>query len=357
MAIFRGRQSERNAVKAAIAIQKSFKHHNDQIRNEDDRILTKIGINSGGVYFWNLDGSRSNPDPQGTVVDIASRLCDLAKPEQILCTASVKTSCMNSRGINFGDEVERELKGVPGKTKICEVLWTDNKKQLRINDTGHFSRKVSKYNETMAEIKRIKNRGGDHNSAVALCNNLLALDPQDFAANVLLGRLYEKKENHADALKCFERALQSEPFSLIARDLACSSSFFVNEANLTPEKIDFLIQESESILNSAIETADEFREYIVKNSLAYYYIQKYLVTKEKQDLNKAKQHIDHVSKYFESLFSLLQASTLDTEGFIQACLGNYEEARDMLKKSINIKDNVPTTMRHLADVTERLNQM
>lgn len=73
-------------VNAAIRIQNHFHSINEHV-GQDERILTRIGISCGTVIDFttlNPKGKAVN-DPQGSTVDLAARLCSLAKATQIVC--------------------------------------------------------------------------------------------------------------------------------------------------------------------------------------------------------------------------------------------------------------------------------
>jgi class 3 adenylate cyclase len=54
-------------------------------------------------------------------VTIASRVCDLAEPGEVLVTRTVTDQVVGS-GIDFEDRGERELKGVPGTWRLFAVM-------------------------------------------------------------------------------------------------------------------------------------------------------------------------------------------------------------------------------------------
>jgi class 3 adenylate cyclase len=70
----------------------------------------RAGVHTGEVE---LRGS----DIAGLAVTIASRVCDLAGPDDVLVTGTV-TDLMVGSGIEFEERGERELKGVPGKWRL-----------------------------------------------------------------------------------------------------------------------------------------------------------------------------------------------------------------------------------------------
>jgi class 3 adenylate cyclase len=73
----------------------------------------RAGVHTGEVE---LRGS----DIAGLAVTIAGRVCDLAGPSEVLVTRTVTDHVVGS-GIEFEDQGERELKGVPGKWRLFGV--------------------------------------------------------------------------------------------------------------------------------------------------------------------------------------------------------------------------------------------
>jgi class 3 adenylate cyclase len=73
----------------------------------------RAGVHTGEVEV-------RGDDIAGLAVTIAKRVCDLAGPGQVLVSETVR-SMMVGTGINFQDEGERELKGVPATWRTFSV--------------------------------------------------------------------------------------------------------------------------------------------------------------------------------------------------------------------------------------------
>lgn len=115
-------------INAAIRIIESFEEYNQGVLDDFERIETKIGLAVGKVvYFY-------NSDPQGSIVDLASRIEATAKPNQILVQKEVLDLCdkslissMVGRGLQFSSNdyisapVKLKLKGVESPQDIVEV--------------------------------------------------------------------------------------------------------------------------------------------------------------------------------------------------------------------------------------------
>jgi class 3 adenylate cyclase len=59
-------------------------------------------------------------DIAGLAVTIAKRICDLAAPGQVLVSETVRASMVGA-GIEFNDQGEHRLKGVPGSWRLHAV--------------------------------------------------------------------------------------------------------------------------------------------------------------------------------------------------------------------------------------------
>jgi class 3 adenylate cyclase len=113
-------------IQAAIRIQKHFALFNRNV-TEDEQILTRIGISCGSVIdFTGLNAKgKQVKDPQGSAVDLAARLCALAKPTQIIIDHA--TSDLLEKQTSFkcalSDSWLRSLKGFGAKVPVRAVVW------------------------------------------------------------------------------------------------------------------------------------------------------------------------------------------------------------------------------------------
>jgi adenylate cyclase len=121
MAIFEGEGMEANAVRAGVEIQTSLRELNDQRRLHGKVILeVGIGINQGPAVVGNM-GSKNRMDYTviGDVVNLAARLCALARPGQIIAAESV----INNTDGEFRVSRSRPIrfKGLHRAIDICEI--------------------------------------------------------------------------------------------------------------------------------------------------------------------------------------------------------------------------------------------
>ncbi|MBN2091280.1 HAMP domain-containing protein [candidate division KSB1 bacterium] len=88
MGVFESDSHEKNALKAAVGIQKAICGLNRK-RIEDNKVILEVGVglNSGPAVLGRM-GSQDRMDYSvvGSIVNVASYLCDRAKPRQILVT-------------------------------------------------------------------------------------------------------------------------------------------------------------------------------------------------------------------------------------------------------------------------------
>jgi class 3 adenylate cyclase len=80
---------------------------------KDIGLKLRAGIHTGEVE------ARSD-DIAGLAVTIASRVCDLAGPGQVLTSETVRGHMVGT-GIEFRDQGEHQLKGVPGAWRLFTV--------------------------------------------------------------------------------------------------------------------------------------------------------------------------------------------------------------------------------------------
>jgi class 3 adenylate cyclase len=80
---------------------------------KDIGLEVRAGVHTGEVEM-------RGDDIGGLAVTIAKRVCDLAGPGQVLVTRTV-TDLVVGTGIEFNDQGEHQLKGVPGTWRLCAV--------------------------------------------------------------------------------------------------------------------------------------------------------------------------------------------------------------------------------------------
>ena len=105
--------SASNSVECAIAIQKSFASHNQNF--PDTAINVRIGICAG-------EPVEEDQRLFGSTVQLTSRICDKAEPDQILVASVIKDLCLGKQ-FTFSDQGESVLKGFDQPLRIYEVQW------------------------------------------------------------------------------------------------------------------------------------------------------------------------------------------------------------------------------------------
>ena len=105
--------SASSAVECAVAIQQSFAARNR--RNPDTAINVRIGICAG-------EPVEEDNRLFGSTVQLTSRICDKAAPDQILVASVIKDLCLGKQ-FNFSDRGEATLKGFDQPLHIYEVQW------------------------------------------------------------------------------------------------------------------------------------------------------------------------------------------------------------------------------------------
>ena len=103
------------AVGCAIAIQKALFSHNQ--KQPDAKINVRIGICAG-------EPVEEDQRLFGSTVQLTSRICDKADPDQILVAPVIRDLCLGKR-FSFKDQGEFPLKGFDQPLRMYEVPWQD----------------------------------------------------------------------------------------------------------------------------------------------------------------------------------------------------------------------------------------
>jgi class 3 adenylate cyclase len=80
---------------------------------KDLGLALRAGVHTGEI-------EARGDDIAGLAVTIAKRVCDLAEPDQVLVSETVRSLIVGS-GIEFEDQGEHQLKGVPGTWRLHAV--------------------------------------------------------------------------------------------------------------------------------------------------------------------------------------------------------------------------------------------
>jgi adenylate cyclase len=110
--------SAATAIECAIAIQRAFAKHNQGHPNRPIRV--RIGLNAGEPIL--TEGRLF-----GTAVHTTFRICTYAQPGQIL-VSEVIYQLAAGRGVAFVNRGRIALKGLPGRVRLYEVRWVDERK-------------------------------------------------------------------------------------------------------------------------------------------------------------------------------------------------------------------------------------
>ena len=77
-----------------------------------------IGLHAGDVIH-------ENDNVYGGAVNIASRICALCEPGEILVSSTVRELARTSAGVTFEDRGEQLLKGIDDPVRVYEVRWRE----------------------------------------------------------------------------------------------------------------------------------------------------------------------------------------------------------------------------------------
>jgi class 3 adenylate cyclase len=106
--------SATRALHCAIDIQRAFADHNR--KHSETPIKVRVGLNSG-------ESIQDRNDYFGTAVSMAARIAHKAHGGQILVSEVVRDLAGSVAEVAFKDAGRRQLKGIPGRQRLYEVLW------------------------------------------------------------------------------------------------------------------------------------------------------------------------------------------------------------------------------------------
>ena len=84
----------------------------------ESELLLHVGLHAGDVIH-------EAGNVYGGAVNIASRICGLSAPGEILVSATIRELARTSAGATFADRGEHALKGIDDPVRLYEVRWRD----------------------------------------------------------------------------------------------------------------------------------------------------------------------------------------------------------------------------------------
>jgi tetratricopeptide (TPR) repeat protein len=156
--------------------------------------------------------------------------------------------------------------------------------------------------------------------------------PKDFRIHLLLGICYSRAQRSMDAAIALERAVEIEP-----NDINALSSLGLAYDALKN------FQKSDSTYERALKVDAHYP--LVLNNYAYSLSERGLQLERALEMSK-----EAVAK------DSLNASYLDTYGWIQYKMGNFQEARRFIQKAIDVGDSSAAVLEHMGDVYAKLQQ-
>jgi adenylate cyclase len=99
----------------AIAVQLAFAQRNQE--RPDEQVRVRIGLNAG-------EPVAEEDDLFGTAVQLAKRVCDQARPGQII-VSNVVRELVAGKGFLFAEQAEAALRGFEDPVRLYEVRWEE----------------------------------------------------------------------------------------------------------------------------------------------------------------------------------------------------------------------------------------
>ena len=85
----------------------------------ESELLLHVGLHAGDVFH-------EEGNVYGGAVNIASRICGMSAPGEILVSATVRELARTSAGVVFEDRGEHALKGVEDAVRLYVVRWRED---------------------------------------------------------------------------------------------------------------------------------------------------------------------------------------------------------------------------------------
>lgn len=212
LGVFEGDDASVKVIKAAAAIILGIEDANRKQHWEDfpRAMSTRIGIHCGPVWMFRFPQATTD-DPQGTVVDIASRLVGLAGTQQIVITDKAFQAAAQQAGLKFqqdaiksvelgvdvGPVVMRLIKGVNEPIAIRSAA-PHEREPGEILLLGHRRPSDPRVIDRVAQARTLLQSGTEEDLQRALetLQDVVKDDPGNFEANVRAAQiLLHKKPN------------------------------------------------------------------------------------------------------------------------------------------------------------------
>ena len=107
--------SARRALQCAIAIQTAQSEWNE-VRPEGPELRVRMGLHTG-------EAIRDADDFLGTTVNLAARIADAARGDEVLVSGLLKELCASSGEFAFDEGCELELKGLSQPQRVYRVVY------------------------------------------------------------------------------------------------------------------------------------------------------------------------------------------------------------------------------------------
>lgn len=105
-----------NALASAVSLQRKLAAYNEE--NSELPIHVRVGLNAGNPV-------EHGGDLFGITVQVASRVCDQADPDQILVTGIIRELCDDPLWLaDYRDAGRAVLKGIPNAVQLYEIKWS-----------------------------------------------------------------------------------------------------------------------------------------------------------------------------------------------------------------------------------------
>lgn len=326
MAIFDNNNMLANVVKCAFKIQNYWQKFEEKQYN----IKPKIGINYGNIYFWNYT-KNGMEDPQGEVVDLASRLVSIAKNNQILLPHKLSQKL---RGFNFSKPYKVELKGFKNDIAIVEV-FVDT--PLGIKDSEHIN--IENKSITDALNHFYKNyEEGKCKEALPYIDLILRDDARHTVALYYKGEFYGRRMPNLKVDEAIEILLNAYKRTKKIPKIPLQLGFlYWKKFEATKQKsfLENAITYTDIAFKKSRQCIDKEVERLSLNNLSYYYV----LRNNKGDVQKSLEICKIVKELYKEIRESSYGEFLDTYALALMTADknrNKDKIISLLRESIKI---------------------
>ena len=374
LATFEGQDGPCKCLNAAISCLAAISKANESQgwRDYERGMSTKIGIDFGAIWKFRFPQATVD-DPQGSVVDLASRLAGLASPNQIVITDKACQIAVQRIGTGIGgctaptsDVISRLVRGLKDPIAL-RAIGPNGKPVGDIYLDGHHPTPPGPMDAKLNE-GRTALESGNSEKALEIFTEVSRLDRGCFEANYRAAELLlaNRPKNKHDEKRLIEAiiqhlslAMQSCPRSPRVWYLSSWAHFKRFELLREFSDLDLAVRFAESALDQAYKIMDVDGMILSKTCLARKLLERSQwgenETDNAKDLLQAARLCNEVSRVVSRVHKETRAEYLVTHALVRLEQGDtaFEEIEKMIQEAETLNpqnDKLDDAKRRLRDV-------